>query len=147
MELTVTDVLWRLAAVLVLVFANGFFVAAEFAIVSVRKTRVDQLIAEGHRGRARRAPRRHRSRQLHRRDAARHHDGEPRARLDRRTGARLDDRAGLPFPAGSGRRDHRAQHRRGDCFRDRDGAPHRVRRAGSQDDRARTSRKPRRSWS
>jgi CBS domain containing-hemolysin-like protein len=49
-ELSVTSILWRLAAVLVLVFANGFFVAAEFAIVSVRKTRVDQLIAEGHRG-------------------------------------------------------------------------------------------------
>ena len=41
---------WRLAAILALVFANGFFVAAEFAIVAVRKTRVDQLIAEGHRG-------------------------------------------------------------------------------------------------
>ena len=37
-------------AVLVLVFANGFFVAAEFALVTVRKTRIDQLIAEGHRG-------------------------------------------------------------------------------------------------
>ena len=31
-------------------FANGFFVAAEFSIVTVRKTRIDQLIAEGHRG-------------------------------------------------------------------------------------------------
>src|SRR5436309_1345267 len=39
-----------MAGLLALVFANGFFVAAEFAIVSVRKTRVDQLIAEGHRG-------------------------------------------------------------------------------------------------
>jgi CBS domain containing-hemolysin-like protein len=48
-ELSVTAVLWRLAALMVLVFANGFFVAAEFAIVSVRKTRIDQLIAEGHR--------------------------------------------------------------------------------------------------
>ena len=38
------------AGVLALVFANGFFVAAEFAIVTVRKTRIDQLIAEGHRG-------------------------------------------------------------------------------------------------
>ncbi len=47
------DVALRLGAVLVLVFANGFFVAAEFAIVTVRKTRVDQLIAEGNR-RARR---------------------------------------------------------------------------------------------
>jgi CBS domain containing-hemolysin-like protein len=44
------DVAWRLAALLALVFINGFFVAAEFAIVTVRKTRVDQLIAEGHRG-------------------------------------------------------------------------------------------------
>jgi putative hemolysin len=40
---------WRLVLILALVFANGFFVAAEFAIVTVRKTRVDQLIAEGHR--------------------------------------------------------------------------------------------------
>src|SRR5512143_3819938 len=43
------DIAGRLAAVLVLVATNGFFVAAEFAIVTVRKTRVDQLIAEGHR--------------------------------------------------------------------------------------------------
>jgi CBS domain containing-hemolysin-like protein len=48
-ELTVADIFWRLAGIMALVFANGFFVAAEFAIVSVRKTRVDQLIAEGHR--------------------------------------------------------------------------------------------------
>ncbi len=39
-----------LLAVMALVFANGFFVAAEFALVTVRKTRIDQLIAEGHRG-------------------------------------------------------------------------------------------------
>ena len=44
------SVTWRIAALLALVFANGFFVAAEFAIVTVRKTRIDQLIAEGHRG-------------------------------------------------------------------------------------------------
>src|SRR2546425_5318628 len=43
------DVIWRLAGLLALVFANGFFVAAEFSIVTVRKTRIDQLIAEGHR--------------------------------------------------------------------------------------------------
>jgi putative hemolysin len=47
MEHTLSEILWRLAAVLALVFANGFFVAAEFAIVTVRKTRIDQLIAEG----------------------------------------------------------------------------------------------------
>ena len=50
MELSLGENLWRLAAVLALVLANGFFVAAEFSIVTVRKTRVDQLIAEGHRG-------------------------------------------------------------------------------------------------
>jgi len=50
MEYTLAGILWRLAGVLALVFANGFFVAAEFAIVSVRKTRIDQMIAEGHRG-------------------------------------------------------------------------------------------------
>src|SRR6188472_2758146 len=49
MEHTLTEILWRLAGVLALVFANGFFVAAEFSIVTVRKTRVDQLIAEGNR--------------------------------------------------------------------------------------------------
>jgi putative hemolysin len=42
-------ILWRLAGVLALVAANGFFVAAEFSIVAVRKTRIDQLVAEGHR--------------------------------------------------------------------------------------------------
>jgi len=44
------DTTFRLVAVLALVFANGFFVAAEFALVTVRKTRIDQMIAEGHRG-------------------------------------------------------------------------------------------------
>jgi CBS domain containing-hemolysin-like protein len=43
-------VLWPLLGLVALVFANGFFVAAEFSIVTVRKTRIDQLIAEGHRG-------------------------------------------------------------------------------------------------
>src|SRR4029079_18389781 len=41
---------WPLAALAALVLANALFVAAEFAIVTVRKTRVDQLIAEGHHG-------------------------------------------------------------------------------------------------
>jgi CBS domain containing-hemolysin-like protein len=49
MEYSLAATLWRLAALLALVFANGFFVAAEFSIVTVRKTRIDQLIAEGHR--------------------------------------------------------------------------------------------------
>jgi CBS domain containing-hemolysin-like protein len=49
MEPSLAGILWRLAGVLALVLANGFFVAAEFSIVTVRKTRIDQLIAEGHR--------------------------------------------------------------------------------------------------
>lgn len=49
MDSSVLDVSIRLLAVLALVLANGFFVAAEFAIISVRKTRIDQLLAEGSR--------------------------------------------------------------------------------------------------
>jgi CBS domain containing-hemolysin-like protein len=38
------------SAVVVLVLANGFFVAAEFAIVAVRRSRLDHLAEEGRRG-------------------------------------------------------------------------------------------------
>ena len=37
----------RLLIVVFLVLLNGFFVASEFALVAVRKTRIDQLAAEG----------------------------------------------------------------------------------------------------
>lgn len=47
-ELSIRTLL-ALLAVLLLVLANGFFVATEFALVSVRRTRVQQLAAEGHR--------------------------------------------------------------------------------------------------
>src|SRR5689334_7348541 len=46
----ISHVAWHIAGLLALVFANAFFVASEFAIVAVRKTRIDQLVAEGHRG-------------------------------------------------------------------------------------------------
>ncbi len=36
----------KLVAVLILVLANGFFVAAEFALVSVRRSRVKELVAD-----------------------------------------------------------------------------------------------------
>jgi CBS domain containing-hemolysin-like protein len=49
MDVSFAATLWRLAGLAALVCANGLFVAAEFSIVTVRKTRVDQLIAEGHR--------------------------------------------------------------------------------------------------
>jgi CBS domain containing-hemolysin-like protein len=44
-----TTILLKLGAVLLLVLLNGFFVAAEFALVSVRSTRIDQLIEQGNR--------------------------------------------------------------------------------------------------
>jgi len=42
-------IVFRLAAVLGLVLANGFFVAAEFALVSARRTRIDELVDSGDR--------------------------------------------------------------------------------------------------
>ena len=47
-DLSGLDILFRLLAVLLLVAANGFFVASEFALVTVRRTRIDELVQEGH---------------------------------------------------------------------------------------------------
>lgn len=47
--LTVGSILVRLAIVLLLVLANGFFVAAEFALVGSRRTRIDALARTGNR--------------------------------------------------------------------------------------------------
>jgi len=44
-----TGIGWKLLFVLALVLLNGFFVASEFALVAVRRTRIDQLAAEGSR--------------------------------------------------------------------------------------------------
>ena len=41
---------WRLLGVLVLVLANGFFVAAEYSLVGSRRSRIDHMVNEGHRG-------------------------------------------------------------------------------------------------
>jgi len=43
------DIWLRLAVVLVLIAANGFFVAGEFALVTARRTRIEQLAARGNR--------------------------------------------------------------------------------------------------
>ncbi len=40
-------VAWRLIATLLFVGLNGFFVAAEFALVKMRSTRIEQLAEEG----------------------------------------------------------------------------------------------------
>ena len=42
--------LFRIVSVALLILANGFFVAAEFALVSVRETRIERLIALGRPG-------------------------------------------------------------------------------------------------
>ena len=39
--------IFNLSVIVLLLFSNGFFVASEFAMVKVRKTRVEQLVKEG----------------------------------------------------------------------------------------------------
>src|SRR5688572_33114213 len=46
-HLTLGEVALRLLAVIVLVLANAFMVAAEFALVGARKSRIDALAARG----------------------------------------------------------------------------------------------------
>ncbi|MGH2767410.1 MAG: hemolysin family protein [Candidatus Methylomirabilales bacterium] len=41
--------LWTIFAILLLVLANGFFVAAEFGLVAVRRTRIEELVERGSR--------------------------------------------------------------------------------------------------
>jgi CBS domain containing-hemolysin-like protein len=49
-----SDTFWidilKLGAVFLFVLANGFFVAAEFSLVSVRRTRIAEMVSQGHRG-------------------------------------------------------------------------------------------------
>lgn len=42
-----SDILFKLFIIGLLIFANAFFVASEFALVNVRKTRIQQLVKEG----------------------------------------------------------------------------------------------------
>ncbi|NEQ27889.1 MAG: DUF21 domain-containing protein, partial [Microcoleus sp. SIO2G3] len=46
-NLTSGDILLRLLSVLVLIAINGFFVTAEFSMVSVRRSRISQLVDAG----------------------------------------------------------------------------------------------------
>ena len=46
-ENSLSIILLKIFSVIVLVFINGFFVAAEFAFVAVRKSRIESLAAEG----------------------------------------------------------------------------------------------------
>ncbi len=47
---TATSIAIKLVAVAALVLINGFFVATEFALVGLRKTRVDEMVRQGVRG-------------------------------------------------------------------------------------------------
>ena len=49
MNLEFSPLLYQLPLIVFLLFANGFFVSAEFALVSVRKTRIEELITKGNR--------------------------------------------------------------------------------------------------
>ncbi|HEY1186449.1 MAG TPA: hemolysin family protein [Gemmata sp.] len=51
-EMSQTLLIVGLVAIPVLVAINGFFVAAEFALVAVRKTRVEELVSQGKNGAA-----------------------------------------------------------------------------------------------
>src|SRR5687767_810537 len=48
-ELTLGSIFGRLGGVIILVLANAFFVAAEFALVGSRRSKIDQMAAEGDR--------------------------------------------------------------------------------------------------
>jgi CBS domain containing-hemolysin-like protein len=48
-EMTVQEISLRLAVILLLIAINAFFVTAEFSVVSVRRSRVNQLVASGDR--------------------------------------------------------------------------------------------------
>ena len=45
--MNLSDILINIFIIAFLLFVNGFFVAAEFSLVKVRKTRLEQLSNEG----------------------------------------------------------------------------------------------------
>ena len=49
-SLDAAGVAWRLGLTFLFVFLNGFFVAAEFALVKIRGSRVEAMVTEGRRG-------------------------------------------------------------------------------------------------
>lgn len=46
-EVSLGTITFRLLVVLLLVLLNAFFVAAEFALVAVRRSKIDQMAADG----------------------------------------------------------------------------------------------------
>jgi putative hemolysin len=67
----------KLVAVVLLVLANGFFVASEFALVAIRRSRVEELVAKGVMG-AKAVQHATATGPLHRRDATGYHARQSR---------------------------------------------------------------------
>ena len=121
----------KIAAVLLLVAGNAFFVAAEYALVTARRTGLVELAREGNR-RARIALRIIDDPSLHRHGAARDHRVLHRPRCDRRAARRA-----LPRPCAGA---DRLLHPR---LRRRDIPARHARRARAQGARAHEERNPR----
>ena len=124
----------KLGAIALLVFLNGFFVAAEFALVKVRSSQLEALSAEGNMGAGSRAAGHGEPRRLSLGLPARHHPGQPRPRL----GGRAVPRAHAPAALRHGL-DRVAGHHPRDFVRARlfhhHVSSHRARRTGAEDSR------------
>jgi len=83
--MTTTTALLLLLGAFFLVAMNGFFVVAEFALVSVRRSRIDELVAQEIAWPAWSAMRSV-IRPVHCRHPTGHHPGQPGPGLDRRAG-------------------------------------------------------------
>ena len=131
-----TELLFLLG-ILLLVAANGFFVAAEFSLVRARESRIEQMRDEGQPPRPAGAGADRPDRRVPVGLPARHHDGLARHRLPGRARDRQPARGHL-------RRLDLPQRLPGDLADDRvpghHGAAHHARRAGAQDLRDRPRR-------
>ena len=120
-----------LLAVLVLVLLNGFFVAAEFALVRVRRSRIEEDAEAGKRGAALGAAPARRPVALSRRLPARHHVHLAGHRLPRRAGRRR--RSSRTCSATACRTTSRSAISLVARVPDHDVAAHHDRRAGPED--------------
>ena len=122
-------------SVLALVAANGFFVAAEFSLVAVRRSRVTQLVEAGKRNAQGLAAGLGSSGRLSRRLPARHHHLVARAWLGRRACAGAPDRT-VAFGSRLVCARRLSCHRGGDRLHHHHRAPYRAWRAGAEEPRA-----------